>query len=160
MILKCKNISLGNEGEKVRDDILISPRYLPPPEKVYFLKWQRIYKGCDPTLSTYLEAESRRVKDRRNYPLCNVNHTQQVETLPLWRNKTIKLLGLWGPWCGVSNLPYYVIWRRVVWPEVTNVSEQTAVSVVRAKECWWIQQVTLKVDTHFASVKISHPRKL
>jgi hypothetical protein len=38
MILKCKNIILGNEGEKARDDILISPRYLPLPVKEFFLK--------------------------------------------------------------------------------------------------------------------------
>jgi hypothetical protein len=68
VILKCKNISLRNEAGKTRDDILISPRYLPPPVKEYFLKWQRIYMGCNPTLLTYLEAQTRRVKDRRNYP--------------------------------------------------------------------------------------------
>lgn len=62
MILKCKNISQGNEGEKARDDILISPRYLPPPVKECFLKWPRICMGCDPTLLTYLEAETRRLR--------------------------------------------------------------------------------------------------
>ena len=62
MILKCKSIILGNEGEKSKDDILISPRYLPPPVKEYFLKWQRIYMECDPTLLTYLETETRRGK--------------------------------------------------------------------------------------------------
>jgi hypothetical protein len=31
---------------------------------VDFLKYQRIYMGCDPTMSTYLEAQTRTVNDR------------------------------------------------------------------------------------------------